>query len=60
MSVIWNTKEGTHYVSQAGQPYGSVRRCCSSCGVMVLPELKFVTEEEWNNLPAEERCTIWK
>ena len=29
-----------HFVSQADQPYGSVRRCCSVCGQMVWPEIQ--------------------
>ena len=29
-----------HFVSQADQPYGSVRRCCSKCGQMVWPEVQ--------------------
>lgn len=26
-----------HLVTQAGQPYGSVRRCCEKCGIMTEP-----------------------
>lgn len=28
-----------HFLTQAGQPYGSVRSCCSECGRMVHPAL---------------------
>ncbi len=42
-----------HLRSQVGQPYGSVRRCCNYCGVMLVgPEPKWVEwEEELRNLP---------
>jgi hypothetical protein len=33
-------KEPLHIVSQADQPYGSVRRCCSRCGRMCWPGMK--------------------
>ena len=29
------TTEVLHILSQGGQPYGSTRRCCNYCGVMV-------------------------
>ena len=29
------TTEVLHILSQEGQPYGSTRRCCNYCGVMV-------------------------
>ena len=30
----WNEAEPLHLVTQTGQPYGSVRRCCERCGRM--------------------------
>lgn len=36
---MWQRKGyAVHLVTQDGQPYGSVRRCCEICGVMVWPE----------------------
>lgn len=32
-----NDAEPLHIVDQSGQPYGSVRRCCSRCGKMCWP-----------------------
>jgi hypothetical protein len=29
------TDEALHILSQEGQPYGSSRRCCNHCGVMI-------------------------
>jgi hypothetical protein len=28
-------RETVHVLSQEGQPYGSTRRCCNHCGVMI-------------------------
>ena len=30
-----STTEVLHILSQEGQPYGSTRRCCNHCGVMI-------------------------
>ena len=27
-----------HLLDQSGQPYGSERRCCNRCGIMIWPE----------------------
>jgi hypothetical protein len=29
-------KAVVHLVTQDGQPYGSVRRCCQECGIMTI------------------------
>lgn len=29
-------KTVVHLVTQFGQPYGSVRRCCERCGIMTI------------------------
>lgn len=45
-----------HVVDQSGQPYGSVRRCCNACGLMVHPGMKFVNSmAEWR-ASQERRC----
>ena len=31
------TTDALHILSQEGQPYGSSRRCCNHCGVMIWP-----------------------
>lgn len=31
-----NPKTVIHLVTQFGQPYGSVRRCCQECGTMTI------------------------
>lgn len=47
----------THVVDQAGQPYGSTRRCCNQCGAMVVPGMIIVESvAEWWGLPLERRC----
>lgn len=44
-------------VDQAGQPYGSVRRCCNMCGLAVSPGMRHVERaEDWWNTLAGERC----
>lgn len=48
-----------HVVDQAGQPYGSVRRCCNMCGLMVHPGMRFVdSTAEWYASSKEGRCQI--
>lgn len=44
-----------HLRSQAGQPYGSERKCCNRCGTALLgAEPKWVEyEDDYNNLPEE-------
>lgn len=32
----------THYMNQDGQPYGSERRCCLHCGIMIWPGMQKV------------------
>lgn len=34
ITAIDTTQEPLHLVSQRGQPYGSVQRCCEVCGQM--------------------------
>lgn len=47
----------THVVDQAGQPYGSERRCCNQCGAMVSHGMIIVESvAEWWDLPPERRC----
>lgn len=47
----------THVIDQAGQPYGSVRRCCNQCGAMSTPGMVMVQSvAEWWDLPSERRC----
>jgi hypothetical protein len=47
----------THVVDQAGQPYGSERRCCNQCGAMATPGMIIVESvAEWWDLPPERRC----
>lgn len=46
-----------HVVNQDGQPYGSTRRCCSYCGLMVSREMAYVdTWGEWEK--AADRCAL--
>lgn len=33
--AIPQRKEVLHLMTQDGQPYGSARRCCEECGVMI-------------------------
>lgn len=42
-----------HLMTQRGQPYGSERRCCESCGLMLVsrPD-SFWTKHAWTNDPA--------
>lgn len=45
-----------HVIDQSGQPYGSVRRCCNACGLMVHPGMRFVDSmAEWR-ASRERRC----
>jgi len=47
----------THLVDQAGQPYGSERRCCNRCGQMLVPGMIVVDSvAAWSGLPLERRC----
>lgn len=41
-----------HFVTQNGQPYGSVRRCCERCGQMCWRGMKG-SAERWTDDPAE-------
>lgn len=41
-----------HLVTQSGQPYGSVRRCCERCGQMCWRGMKG-SAERWTDDPAE-------
>ncbi len=52
--------EPLHLVTQRGQPYGSVRRCCEVCGRMCWPGMQG-TAKRWTDDPddyrkAAERC----
>jgi hypothetical protein len=41
-----------HLMTQRDQPYGSARKCCERCGVLVAGNKWFVDEEEtFNDLP---------
>ncbi|CAB4131543.1 hypothetical protein UFOVP276_8 [uncultured Caudovirales phage] len=43
-----------HLMTQRNQPYGSTRRCCEMCGVMIWPHPQplFTTDpEEYENPP---------
>ncbi len=31
----FRSQDVLHVLSQAGQPYGSERRCCNHCGIMI-------------------------
>ncbi len=49
-----------HLVTQRGQPYSSVRRCCERCGQMCWPGMKG-SAERWTDDPdafaaSEVRC----
>jgi hypothetical protein len=47
----------THVIDQAGQPYGSERRCCNRCGQMLVPGMIVVDSvAAWSDLPPERRC----
>ncbi len=47
----------THVIDQAGQPYGSARRCCNRCGQMAVPGMITVDSvAAWERLPPERRC----
>jgi len=51
----WQRKgHALHLRTQRDQPYGSMRRCCERCGVMVWPE-RFGEAEtpEWTDDEAE-------
>lgn len=44
-----------HLKTQRGQPYGSERRCCERCGIMIwMPPVPAHTDDEgtYNNPPA--------
>lgn len=49
-----------HLVTQDGQPYGSVRRCCERCGVMCWtgksPPTVCWTDNEETWLAAPDNC----
>lgn len=34
-----------HLMTQRGQPYGSERRCCERCGIMIWPH----PQPDWTN-----------
>lgn len=38
-----------HLRTQDGQPYGSERRCCEVCGVMVWPQVQGADTPEWTD-----------
>jgi len=47
-----------HVVDQAGQPYGSERRCCNMCGTMVEPGMLQVNSiAMWSEFSEDQRCT---
>jgi hypothetical protein len=60
MTSIDATPEPLHLVTQRGQPYGSVRRCCEQCGRMCWPG-RPGSAERWTDDPvvfddAENNC----
>lgn len=43
-----------HLMTQRGQPYGSVRRCCEHCGLMMVGRAdSFWQEHAWVDDPQE-------
>ena len=41
-----------HLMTQRGQPYGSVRRCCEECGlIMVARPAEFWKTHNWTDEP---------
>ena len=64
--AMWQRKGyAVHLVTQRGQPYGSVRRCCEICGIMVWPERQgddtpmFVTSDENYAQMGDQRCEVF-
>lgn len=52
-------KEIIHFRPQHDQPYGSERKCCYYCGIMLVgPTPRWVEwKEEWESLPNDfARC----
>lgn len=43
-----------HLMTQRGQPYGSTRRCCEQCGIMLVarPD-SFWQSHQWTDEPVE-------
>jgi hypothetical protein len=51
------TEPPVHVLDQTGQPYGSTRRCCNRCGIMVTSGVRYLSSiEEWRALPDNQRC----
>lgn len=44
-----------HILSQEGQPYGSTRRCCNHCGVMIWGVTALPHVEDWTDWRAHPR-----
>jgi len=47
-----------HVLDQSDQPYGSVRKCCNRCGIMIGTGMwAKSTVDEWSKLPRGNRCS---
>jgi hypothetical protein len=56
MSKAKTEKEILHFMTQDNQPYGSQRRCCERCGVMIwgVPQPPWTDERKtYDNPPAQ-------
>lgn len=42
-----------HVLSQVGQPYGSTRRCCNHCGVMIWGDSAPLHVDNWTDWKAD-------
>ena len=48
-----------HVLSQDGQPYGSERRCCNYCGIMLWGEVSPPYVDNWTDWRARpDRCSL--
>ena len=48
--IAGERREPLHLVTQRGQPYGSVRRCCKLCGRMCWPGMA-MSAKRWTDQP---------
>jgi hypothetical protein len=52
-------EEAVHILTQEGQPYGSERRCCNHCGVVIWGSPAPRYEDNWNDwYEATNRCSV--
>lgn len=58
MTKIPHVQAQLHLRSQQGQPYGSERRCCNNCGVMLWGNGLRYTESESAWATAPDRCGL--